>query len=150
MTNCYRLNYPLYEFTASGLTHAVGDIPFGTFLIESSLSRWHLAHQTGRNFGIIDISWDSDEPEVWLQSRSTVTGEIVFGHNILLHDIQYDESRERTDSEACYKPEDIGFAGWKRISKKSIILAAMVLVVIVGVLIRTVVFPQQAKEVKKD
>lgn len=133
--DCASLNYPLYEFTASGLTHAAGDIPFGPFLIASTFSKWHLNYQTGRNFGIIDISWDDEEPVVSLQSRSTVTGDVVISQQILLKDIQYDATRERTNYASCFKQQDLGFLAWKRTPKHTLILGALSVILIVGFVI---------------
>lgn len=137
--DCANLNYPLYEFTSSGLTHSAGDIPFGSALIEATFSKWHVTHQIGRNFGTIEISWDDEEPSVDLQSRSVETGAVVVNEKIHLRDIQYDATRERTNFGACFKQADLGVGEWKRTSKLSIILLAVAGVFLVGLALRAVV-----------
>jgi hypothetical protein len=133
--DCPRFNYPIYEFTSSGLTHSSGEVPFGSFLIKSTLSKWSLNHQPYRNFGIIDIAWDAEDPYLEIQSRTPSTGEVQFSQKIFLRDIQYDETRERNNFDNCFKESDLGLAGWKKTPKHLVIFFAASTAVVMSLLV---------------
>eukprot|EP01127_Copromyxa_protea_P018484 TRINITY_DN583_c0_g1_i1.p2 TRINITY_DN583_c0_g1~~TRINITY_DN583_c0_g1_i1.p2 ORF type:complete len:339 (+),score=75.18 TRINITY_DN583_c0_g1_i1:325-1341(+) len=115
--DCRKFNYPIYEFTSSGMTHSVENIPFVSTLATNTYSRWSLIGQTGKNFGTIEVSWDSEEPLVSIQSRTPETGAILFQRQFLLRDVQYNATRERHNEAACFRDEDLGIFGWKKIPK---------------------------------
>ena len=56
------LPYPLYDFTASGLTH----IRSGT----EEINRLRVGDMiVKKNFGVLKVTWNGDKPTVALQSR---------------------------------------------------------------------------------
>jgi alkaline phosphatase D len=66
-----RFTQPLYEITASGLTHHAKDWPFlRNFSKEPNQHRLG-SNYLGLNFGILEFNWEAAPPTVTLQIRST-------------------------------------------------------------------------------
>ena len=60
--NLPALNYPLYDFTSSGITHTRSTMSEVNKFREGDMI-------VKRNFGVLDISWDGNKPTVSMQAR---------------------------------------------------------------------------------
>jgi alkaline phosphatase D len=74
------LEYPLVEYTSSGMTHTRGSIP-------APNSRRIGAKVVEKNFGLIVIDWDKGDTKITFSVRSE-TGDILLEHLIALSDLQ--------------------------------------------------------------
>jgi alkaline phosphatase D len=76
------VGYPLYDLTASGLTHTT-QVKFGD---------WHNRHRIGvldwtTSFGVIEIDWNRTDPLIRLQIRDD-DGDICLQKKIPLSELQ--------------------------------------------------------------
>lgn len=81
-----KLDYPLYEFTSSGMTHA-------THTIEPGINHYRITDDSFRNinFGMLRIDWEKSDPEIKFEICNG-KGTVVQTHNLKLSEISHPQT----------------------------------------------------------
>eukprot|EP01126_Amoeba_proteus_P066803 TRINITY_DN9739_c0_g2_i2.p1 TRINITY_DN9739_c0_g2~~TRINITY_DN9739_c0_g2_i2.p1 ORF type:complete len:186 (+),score=19.01 TRINITY_DN9739_c0_g2_i2:1061-1618(+) len=138
--NCRDLNYPLYEFTSSGLTHSCEDYPMGMKLVDFFPSKLRMGPGYPRkNFGVIEISWGNDtsiynDTTITVRAHSATSGAVVIRTHFSLKDISFLGPRHGNGNNSvnCIHESIYGIFGWKRITSKPPLILFLVFFPLMG------------------
>jgi len=132
-SNCSEIGHPIYEVTASGMTHSLnGQFPiFGDILLHTLLSsKFRIYADSKENYGLIKIDWDKQVMDLQVYG---IYGNLLASHAVTFQELQHkDGINPLINKDDC--SFDPGFLQWKLIPKKIALAAGLTVVGVVGLI----------------